>query len=80
MVKAGKITIAEVEQIVPFGTFGFDQAHVNGIYVDYLYLGKNYKKQIERLVYNQTVYDAEPEKYSKPKSSPNREIIAKRAA
>ena len=80
MVKAGKITIAEVEQIVPFGTFGLDQAHVNGIYVDYLYLGKNYKKQIERLVYNQTVYDAEPEKYSKPKSSPNREIIAKRAA
>lgn len=56
MVKAAKVVIAEVESIVPLGSFGFDHVHVNGIYVDYLYLGGNYKKSIERLVYDESVY------------------------
>lgn len=65
MVKAGKIVIAEVESIVPVGSFGFDDAHVNGIYVDYLYLGSNYKKSIERLVYDESVYKKNPSKFPK---------------
>ena len=57
MVKAAKVVIAEVDTIVPVGSFGFDEAHVNGIYVDYLYQGNNYLKTVERLVYDQSVYD-----------------------
>lgn len=60
MAKAAKVVIAEVESIVPLGSFGFDHVHVNGIYVDYLYLGNNYKKSIERLVYDESVYKRNP--------------------
>lgn len=60
MVKAANKSIVEVEQIVPFGTFGFDHAHVNGVYVDYLYHGEHYKKTIERLVYDQSYYKLDP--------------------
>lgn len=60
MAKAAKVVIAEVESIVPLGSFGFDHVHVNGIYVDYLYLGSNYKKSIERLVYDESVYKRNP--------------------
>lgn len=60
MAKAAKIVIAEVEAIVPVGSFGFDHAHLNSIYVDYLYIGSNYKKSIERLVYDESVYKKNP--------------------
>jgi 3-oxoacid CoA-transferase subunit A len=44
---AGKITIAEVEELVPAGTFDPDQIHTPGIYVDRLFQGRNYEKRIE---------------------------------
>jgi 3-oxoacid CoA-transferase len=63
MAKAAKVVIAEVESIVPVGSFGFDHAHLNSIYVDYLYIGNNYKKSIERLVYDESVYKKNPGNY-----------------
>lgn len=68
MVKAGKVVIAEVESIVPVGSFGFDEAHVNGIYVDYLYIGKDYSKGIEKLVYDESVYRNNPGSFKIPKN------------
>lgn len=47
--KAAKITIAEVEEIVPAGTLDPDSIHLSGIYVHRLIQGKNYVKRIERL-------------------------------
>lgn len=48
MATAGKITIAEVEEIVPYGTFDPDHVHTPGIYVQHVVLGKNYEKRIEQ--------------------------------
>jgi 3-oxoacid CoA-transferase subunit A len=44
---AGKVTIAEVEELVPAGTFDPDCIHTPGIYVDRLFQGKDYEKRIE---------------------------------
>lgn len=46
---AGKITIAEVEEIVEPGELNPDEIHTPGIYVQRLLLGTNYEKRIERL-------------------------------
>src|ERR1035438_304403 len=48
MAKAGKISIAEVEQLVEPGELDPDQIHVAGIYVHRIFQGKNYEKRIER--------------------------------
>jgi 3-oxoacid CoA-transferase subunit A len=48
MAKAGDITIAEVEQLVPVGELDPDQIHVAGIYVHRIFQGNNYEKRIER--------------------------------
>ncbi|MDO9313606.1 MAG: CoA transferase subunit A [Burkholderiaceae bacterium] len=45
---AGRITIAEVEEIVPTGTFDPDSVHLPGIYVHRLVLNKNPEKRIEK--------------------------------
>lgn len=45
---AGKITIAEVEEIVEVGELDPDSIHTPGIYVQRVYLGTNYEKRIER--------------------------------
>lgn len=47
---AGKITIAEVEEIVEVGELDPDQIHTPGIYVQHVYLGDNFEKRIERTV------------------------------
>lgn len=44
---AGKITVVEVEEIVPAGTLDPDHIHVPGIYVDRLILG-TFEKRIEQ--------------------------------
>ena len=49
MAMAGKITIAEVEELVPVGALDPDFIHVPGIFVQYIFEGKNYEKRIERL-------------------------------
>ncbi|WP_372339135.1 CoA transferase subunit A [Cohnella sp. WQ 127256] len=45
---AGKITIAEVEEIVQLGELDPDEIHTPGIYVKRVLLGSNYEKRIER--------------------------------
>jgi 3-oxoacid CoA-transferase subunit A len=48
MAMAGKITIAEVEQLVPAGELDPDFIHTPGIYVHKIFQGKNYEKRIEQ--------------------------------
>lgn len=48
MAMAGKITIAEVEELVPNGTLDPDNIHTPGIYVHRIFQGKNYEKRIEQ--------------------------------
>ncbi|WP_191561255.1 CoA transferase subunit A [Metabacillus idriensis] len=50
---AGKITIAEVEEIVEVGELNPDEIHTPGIYVQHVLLGANYEKRIERLTVRQ---------------------------
>jgi acyl CoA:acetate/3-ketoacid CoA transferase alpha subunit len=54
MATAAKVTIAEVEEIVPVGTFDPDQVHTPGVYVKRLLKGEKYEKRIE----NRTVQGA----------------------
>ena len=48
MAMAGKITIAEVEELVPSGQLDPNNIHVPGIYVNRIFQGKNYEKRIEQ--------------------------------
>lgn len=48
MAMAGKITIAEVEELVPEGELDPDQIHTPGIYVQRIFKGSNYEKRIEQ--------------------------------
>lgn len=45
---AGKITIAEVEELVEVGELDPDQVHTPGIYVQRIIQGKDYQKRIEQ--------------------------------
>ncbi|WP_010631188.1 CoA transferase subunit A [Sporolactobacillus vineae] len=47
--KAGKITFAEVEEIVPSGALDPDQIHTPGVYIQSVFAGSDYQKRIERL-------------------------------
>lgn len=46
---AGKITIAEVEELVEIGELDPDQIHTPGIFVQRIFKGVNYEKRIENL-------------------------------
>jgi 3-oxoacid CoA-transferase subunit A len=48
MAAAGKITIAEVEELVPVGELDPNQIHTPGIYVHRIFQGVNYEKRIEQ--------------------------------
>ncbi len=48
MAKAGKITIAEVEQLVEPGELDPDHIDVAGVYVHRIFEGSNYEKRIEK--------------------------------
>ena len=48
MAEAGKVTVAEVEQIVPAGDIDPHMVHTPGIYVDRVVVGENQEKVIER--------------------------------
>jgi 3-oxoacid CoA-transferase subunit A len=48
MAKAGRITIAEVEELVEPGQIDPDHVHVASVYVHRIFEGKNYEKRIER--------------------------------
>lgn len=49
MAMAGKITIAEVEQLVPAGELDPNNIHTPGIYIHRILQGSNYEKRIEQL-------------------------------
>ncbi len=48
MAMAGKITIAEVEELLPAGQLHPNAIHTPGIYVHRIFQGKNYEKRIEQ--------------------------------
>ena len=48
MAMAGRITIAEVEELVPAGSLDPDQIHTPGIYIHRIFQGKDYQKRIEQ--------------------------------
>ena len=48
MATAGRITVAEVEELVEVGSLDPDQIHTPGIYVNRLILGAPYEKLIEK--------------------------------
>lgn len=48
MATAGKITIAEVEELVPAGSLDPNQVHTPGIYVERIFQGNSYEKRIEQ--------------------------------
>ena len=50
MAKAGKITIAEVEEVVDIGEIDQNAVHVPGIYVNRIIEGKDYEKKIEVII------------------------------
>jgi 3-oxoacid CoA-transferase subunit A len=47
MATAGKITIAEVEELVPAGGLNPNEIHTPGIFVQRIFQGKGYEKRIE---------------------------------
>jgi 3-oxoacid CoA-transferase subunit A len=47
MATAAKVTIAEVEHLVPNGSLDPDQIHTPGIYVKRILQGTGYEKRIE---------------------------------
>ena len=49
MAMAGKLTIAEVEELVPAGELNPDHIHTPGIFVHRIFQGSNYEKRIEQL-------------------------------
>ncbi len=48
MATAGRVTVAEVEQLVEVGELDPDQIHTPGIYVDRLVVGAHYSRLIEK--------------------------------
>jgi len=48
MAMAGKVTIAEVEELVPAGTLDPNHIHTPGIFVNRIFQGSNYEKRIEQ--------------------------------
>tara|TARA_Y100001934_G_C12300203_1_gene749484 strand:+ start:426 stop:1127 length:702 start_codon:yes stop_codon:yes gene_type:complete len=48
MAMAGKITVAEVEELVPAGELDPNQIHTPGIFVQRIYKGNKYEKRIEQ--------------------------------
>lgn len=48
MCGAAKITVAEVEQLVPVGTLDPNEIHVSGIFVQRIFEGTDYEKRIEQ--------------------------------
>ena len=48
MAMAGKITVAEVEELVPAGELDPNQIHTPGIFVQRIFKGEKYEKRIEQ--------------------------------
>ncbi|KAJ2841648.1 hypothetical protein IWW36_006188, partial [Coemansia brasiliensis] len=76
MATAGKITIAEVEEIVPVGELKPNEIHIPGIHVHRIIKGETYEKRIEKL----TLRRSADEENELPESMKQRIHIIKRAA
>ncbi len=48
MAMAGKITVAEVEELVPIGELNPGEIHTAGIFVQRIFQGEKYEKRIEQ--------------------------------
>ena len=48
MAMAGKITIAEVEELVPVGTLDPNEIHTPGIFVQRIFQGSSFEKRMEQ--------------------------------
>ncbi|HEX7761854.1 MAG TPA: CoA transferase subunit A [Caulobacteraceae bacterium] len=48
MATAGKVTVAEIEELVPVGSLDKDNIHTPGIFIDRLFQGAHFEKRIER--------------------------------
>lgn len=68
----GKVTVAEVEELVEVGELEPDQIHTPGIYIDRIIQGEKYEKRIEF----RTLSGGAPS----GKDNPTRDLMAKRAA
>jgi 3-oxoacid CoA-transferase subunit A len=55
MAMAGKITIAEVEELVPLGELNPDHIHTPGIYVHRIFQGDKFEKRIEQRTVRQKI-------------------------
>jgi len=60
MAMAGKITIAEVEELVQPGELDPNQIHTPGIYVHRIFKGKDYEKRIEQRTVRKKVAPSVP--------------------
>jgi 3-oxoacid CoA-transferase len=67
---AGRVTVAEVEEIVEIGELSADEIHTSGIYIDRIIQGDDYEKPIENRTINGQGLTAGP--------SVKREWMAKR--
>jgi len=47
-VRRSKITVAEVEELVPVGALDPNHIHIPGIFVQRIFQGKDYEKRIEQ--------------------------------
>ena len=48
MAMAGKITVAEVEELLPVGQLNPNEIHTPGIFVQRIYQGESFEKRIEQ--------------------------------
>ena len=64
MATAGKVTVAEVENLVPVGSIDKDHIHTPGIFVDRIIKGAVYEKRIERVTTRPKEDSAREEKAS----------------
>lgn len=55
MCGAAKVTIAEVEELVPAGTLPPNEIHVPGIFVQRIFQGQHYEKRIEQRTVRKSV-------------------------
>jgi 3-oxoacid CoA-transferase subunit A len=54
MATAGKVTVAEVEELVPVGKLDADGIHTPGIFVQRIVVGHDYEKRIEKRTIRET--------------------------
>jgi len=55
MCGAAKITVAEVEELVPVGELNPNEIHIPAIFVQRIFQGKNYEKRIEQRTVRQKI-------------------------